>query len=44
VQDFLAQVQTQYLAKEEWETFDPQGQSFWNLNTLDDLERAKLSS
>jgi molybdenum cofactor guanylyltransferase len=42
VQDFLEQIQTSYLPKEEWQWFDPKGQSFRNLNTPDDLARYRL--
>jgi molybdopterin-guanine dinucleotide biosynthesis protein A len=37
VQDFLAQIQTKFLPKAEWQEFDPLGRTFRNLNSPDDL-------
>jgi molybdopterin-guanine dinucleotide biosynthesis protein A len=37
--DFLPEVRVRYVAQEEIERFDPEGRSFWNVNSKEDLER-----
>lgn len=38
--DFLPDVRTWYVAEHEWQTVDPHGLSFFNVNTHHDLEAA----
>ncbi len=37
--DFLPEVRVRYVAQEEIERFDPEGRSFWNVNSEEDLAR-----
>jgi molybdopterin-guanine dinucleotide biosynthesis protein A len=39
--DFLPEVRVRYVAQEEIERFDPEGRSFWNVNSREDLERLR---
>jgi len=41
IQDFLDEVATRFIRAEEWHTADPDGRSFFNLNTPEDLEEAR---
>ena len=40
IQDFLDEVVTRFIRAEQWHTVDPDGRSFFNLNTPEDLEEA----
>jgi len=37
--DFLPEVRVRYVPQEEIERFDPEGRSFWNVNSREDLAR-----
>ena len=37
--DFLPEVRVRYVSQEEIERFDPEGRSFWNVNSKADLAR-----
>jgi molybdopterin-guanine dinucleotide biosynthesis protein A len=37
--DFLPEVRVRYVSQEEIERFDPEGRSFWNVNSEEDLVR-----
>jgi len=37
--DFLPEVRVRYVAQDEIERFDPEGRSFWNVNSKEDLAR-----
>lgn len=37
--DFLPEVRVRYVSQEEIERFDPEGRSFWNVNSREDLSR-----
>jgi molybdenum cofactor guanylyltransferase len=37
--DFLTDVRVRYVPQEEIERFDPEGRSFWNINSEEDLSR-----
>ena len=37
--DFLPEVRVRYVSQEEIERFDPEGRSFWNVNSREDLAR-----
>ena len=39
--DFLGDVRVRYVEEQEIDLFDPQHLSFFNINTLDDLEKAR---
>ncbi|MEA3459109.1 MAG: molybdenum cofactor guanylyltransferase [Chloroflexota bacterium] len=41
VSDFLSEVRVRYLEREDIERFDPEHLSFFNINTMEDLERAR---
>ena len=41
ISDLLAQVKVRYVEKEEVDRFDPEHLSFFNINTRDDLKRAR---
>lgn len=41
IRDFLEDVRVRYVERDELERFDPEHLSFFNINTMDDLERAK---
>jgi molybdopterin-guanine dinucleotide biosynthesis protein A len=39
--DFFSEVRVRYIEEQEIQLFDPQGLSFFNINTLADLEKAR---
>ena len=42
IADFLDSVRVRYVEKDEIDRFDPEHLSFFNINTRDDLERARM--
>jgi len=42
VVDLFTRVQVRYLEEEEWATLDPERLSFFNINTPQDLEKARI--
>ena len=41
IRDFLEDVRVRYIERDELDRFDPERLSFFNINTVDDLEKAK---